>query len=122
MYSFYSSRICIENSSKNWGSSHKPCQVGMQLAFTNPQLARNGENCVIKIVLHVIKLRLKSTFFKKFSSLRWPLRDRSIKKKSKNVDFSLRGKQCIVLPKWTFLRVLAHCVMMSWLNICTKTF
>ena len=28
---------------------------------------------------------------------------------SKNVDFSLGGKQCIVLPKWNFFRVLAHC-------------
>ena len=30
---------------------------------------------------------------------------------SKNVDFCLWGKQCIVLPKWTFFRVLAHCTM-----------
>ena len=28
---------------------------------------------------------------------------------SKNVHFSLWGKQCIVLPKWTFFRILAHC-------------
>ena len=25
------------------------------------------------------------------------------------LGFSLWGKQCIVLPKWTFFRVLAHC-------------
>ena len=30
---------------------------------------------------------------------------------SKNVDFSLCGKQCIVLPNYRFFRVLAHCTL-----------
>ncbi len=27
------------------------------------------------------------------------------------INFSLWGKQCILLPKWTFFRVLAHCAL-----------
>ena len=40
-----------------------------------------------------------------------------LEKISKNVDFSLWSKQCciIVLPKWTFFRVvLAHCVVSKY--------
>ena len=34
------------------------------------------------------------------------------KKFQKNIDFSLWGKQCIIVqPKWTFFRFLAHCEM-----------
>ena len=44
--------------------------------------------------------RLKSMFFEIFSSLRWPLRDSFVRKFSKNIDFSLWGKQCIVPRKW----------------------
>ena len=59
-----------------------------------------------------------------FFTLRRPLRFRAtspwphpLEKNSKNVDFRLWGKQCIVLPKGTFFRVLAHCVcilLLSW--------
>ena len=39
----------------------------------------------------------------------------SLEKISKNVNFSLWGKQCIVLPKWTFFRVLANCgLLRKW--------
>ena len=40
--------------------------------------------------------------------------DAPLKKFSKNVDFRLQSKQCIVLPKWTFFCVLAHCVHLIW--------
>ena len=53
--------------------------------------------------------KLKSTFFFKKNSLQVPFGDPRLEKISENVDFSLCGKQCIVLPKWTFSRVLAHC-------------
>ena len=55
--------------------------------------------------------RLKSTFFEKISSLQVPFGDPRLEKISKNVDFSLCGKHCIVLlmPKWTFFRVLDQC-------------
>ena len=39
------------------------------------------------------------------SPLRTPSSPQDLKK---NIDFSLWGKRCIVLPKWTFFRVLAH--------------
>ena len=32
----------------------------------------------------------------------------------KNVDFSLWGKRSIVLPKWTFFHVLAHCAALRF--------
>ena len=38
-----------------------------------------------------ITSKTKSTFFEKFSSLRWPLRDRSVQKFSENVVISLLG-------------------------------
>ena len=36
---------------------------------------------------------------------------------SKNVDFSLWGKQCIVLTKWTFFYICAHCVVTQLLML-----
>ena len=50
--------------------------------------------------------RLKSTFFEIFG-------DRPLEIFSKNIDFCHCGKQCIVLPKWNFFRVLAHCVILN---------
>ena len=41
--------------------------------------------------------------------------DHPLEKNSKNIDFSFLGKQCIVLPKWTFFRVLAHCTKLETL-------
>ena len=60
-----------------------------------------------------LRQRLKLTFFEIFSSLKVPFGDPLLEKVSKNVDFSLWGKHCIVLPKWTFFRVLAHCVLLD---------
>ena len=54
--------------------------------------------------------RLPQCFLEFFSSPYWPLQNRSARKISKNIDFSLWGEQCIVLTKWTFFHVLAHCV------------
>ena len=54
--------------------------------------------------------RLKSTFSEIFSSLWVAFGDRPLENFSKNIDFSLWGKQCIFLPKWTFFCFLAHCV------------
>ena len=51
--------------------------------------------------------RLKSTFFV-FYSLRVPFGDPPLEKFSKNVDFTLWGKQCIFLPKGSFFCDLAH--------------
>ena len=57
-----------------------------------------------------LRQRLKLTFFEIFSSLKVPFGDPLLEKVSKNVDFSLWGKHCIVLPKWTFFHVLANIV------------
>ena len=48
---------------------------------------------------------------KTFSWLQVTFGDPPLEIFSKNVDFSLWGKQYIVLPKWIFFRVLAHCVL-----------
>ena len=40
-----------------------------------------------------------------------------LEKNSKNLDYSLWGKQCIVLPKWTLFHVLAHCVSFNSQNV-----
>ena len=53
--------------------------------------------------------RLRSMFFENFSSLQFSFGDPLLENFSKNVDFSLSGKQCIVLPKQIFPPVLAHC-------------
>ena len=56
--------------------------------------------------------RLKiNEFWKNFSSLQVPPSDSPLEFFSKSVDFSLWGKQCIFLPKWTFFLVLAHCAL-----------
>ena len=47
-------------------------------------------------------------YWKNFSTP-GPLWKLSIRKNFKKRDFSLWGKQYIVLPKWTFFRILAHC-------------
>ena len=58
-----------------------------------------------------------------FNSLRAPFGDPPIEKISKNVDFSLWGKQCILLPKWTFSRVRAHwCLSDEASNLFFDTF
>ena len=52
---------------------------------------------------NLLPQRIKSTFlFFIFSSLGVLSGDPLLEKISKNVDFSLWDKQCIVLPKWTF--------------------
>ena len=55
--------------------------------------------------------RLKSTFFEKKFFTPGLLRGSFTRKITKNVDFSLWGKHCIVLTKWTFFHVLAHCAI-----------
>ena len=56
----------------------------------------------------MITSKTKINVFEIFSSLRYSFGDSPLEKISKNVDFSLWGKKCIVLPKWTFFLVLAH--------------
>ena len=63
--------------------------------------------CVL--VVAQLPQRLKAMFLKKNSSFRVPFGYPTLEKISKNVDFSLCDKQCIVMPKWTFFRVLPHC-------------
>ena len=41
---------------------------------------------------------------------------KTIKFFSKNIDFSLWGKQCIGLSKWTFFHVLVHCGVQTAAN------
>ena len=56
--------------------------------------------------------RLKSMSFENFSSLRISFADPPLDFFfQKNVDFSRRGKQYIVTPKWTFFLISAHCVV-----------
>ena len=43
-----------------------------------------------------------------------------LEKISKNVDFSLWGKQCIVLPKWASFHRLAHCAFPLFKYICSS--
>ena len=58
--------------------------------------------------MHCLPQWLKSKFFDIFSSLAQG--DPPLEKISKKRwYFSPWGKQCIVLPKWTFFHVLAHC-------------
>ena len=60
----------------------------------------NNQKCVW--VVAKLPQRLKSTLFEIFSHYADPFVTAQFEKISKNVDFSLWGKQCIVLPKWTF--------------------
>ena len=64
--------------------------------------------------------RKKSTFFEIFSSLRVFFGDPPLIFFSKNIDFSLWGKHCIVLPKWTFFHILAHCTVTCVLTTKAK--
>ena len=52
--------------------------------------------------------RLKSMFFEILYSIRVSFRDPPLENFSKSIDFSLWGKQCIVLPKCIFPHVFAH--------------
>ena len=50
--------------------------------------------------MHCLPQRLKSTFFEKILSEGFPKGTRRQKQISKNIDFSLWGRQCIVPWKW----------------------
>ena len=66
----------------------------------------------------ILPQRLKPTFFEILSSLRVSfIQGCSTRKISKNVEFSLSGKQCIVLPKWTMLCV---CLLKRVLGVCSE--
>ena len=54
------------------------------------------------VVAQLITSKTKINGLKKISSLQVSLGDHPFEKILKNADLSLRGKQSIVLPKWTF--------------------
>ena len=58
---------------------------------------------------YMITSKTKINVFWKIFFTPSPLRITSTRNFFLNVDFSLWSKQCIVLPKWTFFRVLPDC-------------
>ena len=87
----------------------KSVQKKNKLISSHNELKR-GKNVHFGRTMHCLPQRLKSTIFEIFHSLRVPFGNPPLENISKMLIFSLWGKQCIVLPKWTFSRVLAHCV------------
>ena len=77
------------------------------------ELKREKKNPISNVCLGgcTITSKAKINVFLKNFFTPDPPRGPSTQINFKNVDFSLWGKQCIVLPKWTFFRVLAHCVI-----------
>ena len=93
----------------------------------HPMSYNTKKNSTIKCVLVVAWLpqRLKSRFFEIFLHSWFPLGPapgHPINFFSKNVDFSLWGKQCILLrrrmPYMDFFRVLAHCAAAVYQAFC----
>lgn len=77
------------------------------------ELTKTREKVHFGGTMRCLPERLKSMFLEIFSSGAAPKGNWSEEKISKNVDFSLRGKQCFVLQKWIFPRVLAHSVILG---------
>ena len=74
-----------------------------KMLYYNSQWAKTRKKVHFGRTVHCLSQRLTSMFFEKISECMVPLKgNRSEENFSKNVDFSLWGKQCIVLPNWTF--------------------
>ena len=71
-----------------------------------------------QICVWMVAYMITSTFLEIFSPLQVSFGDPLPESISKNVDFGLLGQQCIVLPQWTFFRVLAYCAEVG--GVCSS--
>ena len=79
-----------------------PCFV---LFIYHNELKLQKKHLQFQICVWIVAYMITSTFLENFSSLQVSFfGDPPLESISKNVDFGLLDKQCIVLPQWIFLR------------------